>query len=197
MSELVVSTSKMSVELNDDCVLKTFRPVYGFKKRFETEKQALFLLEGTKGVPQLLSFSDEDYSLKISRLRGNSEIQYSDNALQQLRSVINVTIEKGIARHSLPIRDILVDEKDNIGVVDFERATLKKNCSFIFWYAATLVTRFHLIRFIYDQNPKLLSFTESILVRIGLFFRQIFAGYQLIRDAIRNAYRKFFSPKVE
>ena len=57
MSELVVSTSKMSVELNDDCVLKTFRPVYGFKKRFETEKQALFLLEGTKGVPQLLSFS--------------------------------------------------------------------------------------------------------------------------------------------
>jgi len=197
MSEFIVSTSKMSVELNDDFVLKTFKPVYGFKKRFETEKQALILLEGTKGVPQLLSFSDEEHFLKISRLNGKSRMQYSDKTLKQLKFIINETIRKGVARHSLPLRDILVDEKDNTGVVDFERATLKKNCFFIFWYAATLVTRFHLIRFIYDQNSKLLTYSEGFLVRIGLFFRKIFAVYQMIRDAIRNAYRKSFSPNVE
>ena len=193
MSPSIISTSKMSVELHDDFVLKKFKPAYGFKKRYYTEKQALGLLKGINGVPKILSYSDEEYFLKISRLKGDPCMQYSKKALQQLRSIIDETIKNGVARHSLPIRDILLDEKDNVGVVDFERATLKKNCFFILWYAATLVTRFHVIRFIYNQNANLLSLTESILVKIGLFLRQIFNVYQLIRDGIRNSYRKFFS----
>ena len=182
----------MSVELHDDFVLKKFKPVYGFKKRYNTEKQALGLLEGINGVPKILSYCDEEYFLKISRLEGSPCMQYSKKALQQLRSIIDDTIENGVARHSLPLRDIILDEKDNVGVVDFERATLKKNCFFIFWFAATLVTKFHVIRFIYNQNAKLLTLTERVLVRIGLLFRKIFNLYQVIRDAIRNGYRKYF-----
>ncbi|MDN3643480.1 hypothetical protein QWY87_12260 [Lutimonas halocynthiae] len=183
----------MSVELHDDFVIKRFKPVYGFKKRYYTEKQALGLLKGINAVPKILSYSDEEYFLKISRLKGDPCMQYSKKALEQLRSIIDETINNGVARHSLPLRDIIIDEKDNVGVVDFERATLKKNCFFVFWYAATLVTRFHVIRFIHNQNANLLSFTESVLVKTGLFFRHIFNVYGLIRDAIRNSYRKFFS----
>jgi hypothetical protein len=182
----------MSVELYDDFVLKRFKPVYGFKKRYYTEKQALGLLKEINGVPKILSYSDQEYFLKISRLKGEPCMQYSKNALQKLRSIMNETINNGVARHSLPLRDIILDEEDNVGVVDFERATLKKNCFFVFWYIATLVTKFHVIRFIYNQNANLLSLTESILVKTGLFFRKIFNVYQLIRDAIRNSYRKFF-----
>lgn len=188
-----MSTKKMSVILHDDYVMKEFKPVHGFKKRFFTEKKALISMEGIDGVPKLLSHSDTEFFLKISRLVGDNAEKFSDKALLELREIMENTISKGVARHSLPIRDILVDDDDKVGVVDFERATLKNESFFLFWYASTMVTKFHMIRFIYNQNPKILSASERILVRIGLFFREIFNVYQVIRDAIRRTYRKIFS----
>ena len=196
MSEKVVSTKKMSVILHDDFVMKEFKPVHGFKKRFFTEKKALISMEGLAGVPKLLQYSDTEFFLKISRLKGDNIEQFSDKALLELRAIIENTIASGVARHSLPIRDILVVEDDKVGVVDFERATLKNESIGPFWFASKLVTKFHMIRFIYFQNPKILSSSERVFVRIGLFFREIFNVYQVIRDAIRRTYRKIFSKTV-
>lgn len=196
MSEKIVATKKMSVILHDDYVMKEFKPVHGFKKRFFTEKKALQFMADVEGVPKLLDYSDKEYFLKISRLAGDNREEFSDNALSELRSIIENTINSGVARHSLPIRDILVDENDKVGVVDFERATLKNDSIGPFWYASKLVTKFHMIRFIYFQNPKMLSGSERLSVRIGLFFREIFNVYQVIRDAIRKTYRKIFSKSV-
>lgn len=185
----------MSVILHDDYVMKEFKPVHGFKKRFFTEKKALLLMADVDGVPKLLSYSDTEFFLKISRLAGDNCEKFTDNALIQLREIIQNTIKSGVARHSMPIRDILVDSDDKVGVVDFERATLKTESIGPFWFASTLVTKFHMIRFIYFQNPKILSGSERIMVRIGLFFREIFNVYQVIRDAIRKTYRKIFDKK--
>ena len=179
----------MLVTVCDDFVMKEFKPVPGFKKRFSTEKEALRLLRGVNGIPTLILHSDKDHYLKISRLNGENCEQFSDNALIQLRNIVGETIKRGVARHSLPIRDILVDKDDIVSIVDFERATLKNRSFFPFWLAATLVTKFHMIRFIYNQNPKLLSASERVSVWIGLFFREIFNVYQVIRDFIRNTFR--------
>ena len=190
MSQTIVSTKKMVVTIGDEFVLKEFKPVPGAKKRYYTEKEALHLIRGVHGVPKLVSYSDKDYHLKISRLNGEGCEKFSDSALMQIRHIIEETIKRGVARHSLPLRDILVDKDDNVSIVDFERATLKNGSFSLFWFASTLVTKFHLCRLINNQNPELLSVKERNFVRIGIFFREIFNVYQLIRDFIRNTYRK-------
>ena len=131
MSQTIVSTKKMVVTIGDEFVLKEFKPVPGAKKRYYTEKEALHLIRGVHGVPKLVSYSDKDYHLKISRLNGEGCEKFSDSALMQIRNIIQETIKRGVARHSLPLRDILVDKDDNVSIVDFERINFGHKIPFV------------------------------------------------------------------
>lgn len=189
MSKNVVSTKKMKVVISTSSVTKEFKKSFGYKKRYQTEKRALNKLSGLDGIPKVISFSDESKTLKITRLDGDPASEFSDKALLDLKSKILATIRLGVARHSLPVRDIIIDKNQNVGIVDFERATIKEDSWSIIWRVATLVTRFHLYRLIFKHNPDLLTADELKQLRQGLFIRRIFNFYAEIRDFIRNSYR--------
>ncbi len=197
MKEKTVSTSKMNVVINANCVVKTFKISFGYKKRYLTEKRALNLLSTLEGIPKILSFSNETPSLTITRLNGINTSYFSDKALLNLKSKMYAIIKLGVARHSLPIRDVLVDNNDIVGIVDFERATIKEDSWNITWHIASLVAKFHVCKFIFKQNPHLLTITELIFVKRGLFFRRIFNKYKKLRNLIRNFYRNLFKLKAD
>ena len=44
---------------------------------------------------------------------------------QDLSRIVEQMLAAGVARHSMPIRDIVVDESGNLSLVDFERSTLR------------------------------------------------------------------------
>ena len=192
MKEKVVSTKKMKVEINSDSVTKNFKPSFGYKKRYQTEKKALNLLQDIERIPKILSFSDDSVSITMTKIDGENATHFSDQTLRDLKTKMLSTIEHGVARHSLPVRDLLVDTNQNIGIVDFERASIKEDTPNIIWKVATLVTRFHTYRFIYRHNPNVLEPNELKLVENGLFVRKIFNFYKEIRNSIRNSYRKLF-----
>ncbi len=157
MKERIISTKKMIVIINSDSVTKKFKKSYGYKKRYNTEKKALNLLSELNGIPKILSFSDETTSLTVSKLEGKTVSEFSDKILIDLKSKMFSIIELGVARHSFPERDIIVDNNQNIGIVDFERATIKEDSWLITWNIASLVAKFHTYRLIFRHNPNLLS----------------------------------------
>jgi len=192
MKEKVVSTKKMTVEINSDSVTKNFKPSFGYKKRYQTEKKALNLLQELEGIPKIISFSDDTVSITMTKIDGENTTHFSDKSLHDLKSKMRSTIELGVARHSLPARDLLIDMNQNVGIVDFERATIKKDSLNIIWKMATLVTKFHTYRFIYKHNADLLETSELKFVENGLIIRKIFNFYKEIRNFVRNSYRNMF-----
>ncbi len=197
MKEKAFLTAKMDVIIYDDFVLKTFKKSFGYKKRYLTEKKVLDLLYSIEGIPKILSFSNEIPRLKITRLNGNNVTHFSDRALLNLKSKLYTILKLGVAIHSLPIRDILVDENDIIGIVDFERATIKEESWKITWHIAYLVSKFHICKFIFKQNHNLLTINELKFVNRGLFLRRIFKKYMKIRNVIRDFYRNKFNLKPD
>lgn len=189
MEEKIINTNKMKVVIYNNYVLKIFKKTYGYKKRYLIEKKALNLLDGVAGVPKILSFSDKDFNITITRISGTNSEHFSNNELKQLKAIMIKTIKLGVARHSLPNRDILIDKNGNVGIVDFERATLKKDSLIIVWYIASLVTKFHVFKFISQHNYKLLTTGESIFVQFGFSIKKVFSYYKLVRNNIRNLYR--------
>ena len=174
MRKNIVSTKKMKVIIGTSSVTKEFKKSFGYKKRYQTEKRALKKLSKLDGIPKILSFSDESKTLKITRLNGNPASEFSDKVLLDLKILTLSTIALGVARHSLPVRDIIIDKNQKVGIVDFERATIKEDSWSPIWRVSTLVTRFHLYRLIFKHNPDLLSANELKLLRQGLFIRRIF-----------------------
>ena len=131
----------------------------------------------------------------MTKIDGENAAHFSDKTLHDLKSKMLSTIELGVARHSLPSRDLLIDINQNVGIVDFEMASIKEDSLDIIWKVATLVTRFHTYRLIYKHNANLLDSTELRFVENGLFIRKIFNFYKEIRNFIRNSYRNLF--KIE
>lgn len=192
MKEKVVSTKKMTVEINSDSVTKNFKPSFSYKKRHQTEKKALNLLEKLEGIPKIISFSDANVSITMTKIEGENAVHFSDKSLHDLKSKMLSNIELGVARHSLPARDLLIGTNQNVGIVDFERATIKEDSLSLVWKIAILVTRFHTYRFIYKHNAHLLETRELKFVQNGLFIRNIFNFYKKIRNFVRNYYRDLF-----
>ncbi len=192
MEHRIIETGKMIVTLNKDSVFKHFKISYGFKKRFETEKKALQLLHDIEGIPKLIKFSDRTYYLEMTRVEGENVKLFSEDTLRALKSKMNKTIQYGVARHALPLRDVLVNAKGEVGIVDFERATIRQNTTWLIWLVAVWVTKFHTYRFIYRYNKVLLTKGEIIIVRTGTTFRSIFNGYKFIRNGVRDFYRNSF-----
>ncbi|CAN5394836.1 hypothetical protein BH23BAC2_BH23BAC2_20900 [soil metagenome] len=194
MNYQVFETVKMKVELGDDHIIKTFKPAYGSKKRYEAEKEALQILKNVQGIPEIIEINDDIPFIKMTRLPGKPVNQLSVKEALGVKTIITAVLEKGVARHSLPVRDILSDESENVGIVDFERVTIRKNSNPITWHIAKKVAFFHLARLLFEHQPSLLSKKDQVAVATGFKVRAIFKKYMGARDAVRNFYRMLVNP---
>ena len=182
----VYETKKMRVSIYETVVVKKFKQHRGYKKRYANEKKALQLLEAVDGIPKVIAYSDSDHALTISRLKGTNRERIPDNSLLKLRKMMDKTIELGVARHSLPPRDILVDEDENVGVVDFERVSIRKYALSPIWLIAKQVSKFRVIKLIYQHNLQVLTDEELRIFRSRQIIQRRFDKYRVIRDKVRN-----------
>lgn len=187
MKTPIYETEKMIITKKGNNVLKTFKKVRGHKKRYKAEKAALLCLNGIPGVPELIDSNDKNFTLKMSCLPGITPGYLNAADLTAIREIIYSTLKLGVARHSLPIRDILIAASGEIGIVDFERISLRKPYDPFTWYIAKQVTIFHLNRLIFEHQPHLLSLNERFFVSFGFQFRIFFRKYMVVRDLIRNS----------
>lgn len=189
MNYQVFETIKMKVERNDDHIIKTFKPVHGFQKRYQAEKAALKLLNDIEGIPKILEVCDEVPSIKMTLLPGKEVNELSMEQAREVKRIISAGIESGVARHSLPLRDILGNGSGKVGIVDFERVTIRDKSDPVTWHVARKVAFFHLARLLYEHQPSLLSKKDKMAVTTGFKVRSVFKKYMIIRDAVRNRYR--------
>ncbi|PMH44460.1 hypothetical protein BCU68_02860 [Vibrio sp. 10N.286.49.B3] len=181
----IYETEKMRVEIGEDYVKKQFKSFPGSKKRFKCEKEALSRLAGVEGFPQLISANSS--IVVMSRLNGDNQKKLSDSALRDLRLLVEKMLESGVARHSLPERDLLIDN-DTVSMVDFERVTLRHFRWSPSWLIAKKVTRFNLLRFISNHNILLLSDKETKELKRFTDLRAKLQKLKKIRS-IRNLWR--------
>lgn len=163
MQEKEASTNKNQITQEPDRIRKLFLHGHNSHRRFLRERTSLQRLDGVPGFPRLLDSNEMERWLDIERLPGMALPdceQIPDSCFISLRQRIDAMLAKGIARHSLPPRDILLLPDDNAAVVDFERVTLRYPGLGPLWHLAVTVTRFHLLRLIDDHAPHLLSAVE-------------------------------------
>ncbi len=140
-------------------------------------------------VPKLINLDNERFSLRMNRLAGKTPSTLSLNNVKQLRDIVQGMIESGVARHAIPIRDLLVSENDQLGMVDFERVSLRTWKFSPFWLIACIVTKYHMYRLIGTYQPQCLSKQES---RFLLYIHSIRTVLQPLKVA-ESAIRKIFS----
>lgn len=164
----VYDTSKMLLQIGDECVTKHFKSTSNSTtRRYHLEKQALSRLENTPGTPSLYHHDDNNRTLQMSRLPGVSATYLSVQNLMDLAVIVKNMLASGVARHSMPIRDIVVDEGGQLGLVDFERTTLCKARWRPDWLIAKAVTRYHLYRLMSQYQPQMLNRRQFLLVEMG------------------------------
>lgn len=154
--------AKNRVVLEPERVIKHFLHGHNNARRFHREIKALRRLEGLDGVPRLLDVSIRARSFSISRIPGKPLVQCEtipDTCFESLRTLVEAMLQQGVARHSLPPRDVILRPDGTAGLVDFERGTLRR-WSGITWWVACKVTRFQLLRLIDDHAPHLLNEDE-------------------------------------
>ena len=152
----IYETNKMLLEISDDVVTKFFKPSSGYKNRYRQEKEALLRMEHVDNVPRLIKAKDLNTTLFMSRLPGRSVTELSEINLSDLTKIVTQMLAAGVARHSMPIRDILVDEQGLLSLVDFERSTLRYQTWRPDWIIAKKVTQYHLSRLISEHQPQLI-----------------------------------------
>lgn len=184
----IYQTKKMRVEIGEFSVVKIFKIKPGSNKRYKCEKEALQRFKGTNGLPELLNYSDQQTRLVMKRLPGKNVEKYSDEHLLRIRELINEALRLGVARHSLPDRDILVNGND-VGIVDFERISLRSFAWLPIWKMAKYVTQFHVSRLISRHNPNLLSATEQRVLKVGLLIYKPFKNLRLAIKPYRARWR--------
>lgn len=184
-----IETSKNTVVLEADRVVKTFKPGPKAVKRYRRAVKSMTRLAGVAGIPVLLEVRPAQLQLVMTRLPGEQLTRtptVPDAAFQDLRRVVMEMLERGVARHSMPPRDIIVGPDGKIGLVDFERSTLRGWRYSPIWGGACLVTRFHLRRLIGDRAPHLLSRPEAGSLRIQRRISDWYHAFILLRRRIRS-----------
>ncbi|MFC3022244.1 hypothetical protein ACFODT_00040 [Vibrio zhugei] len=169
----VYETNKMLLKIGDDIVTKFFKPKSSTPRRYAIEKEALSRLQGIAGIPVLYGVDDQKHVIRMSRLSGESAHTLSPEQIITLTTIVNNMLNAGVARHSMPIRDIVVDENGTLGLVDFERATLRRRSWSPIWRIARKVSLYHLYRLIAEHQPQMLSETQRKLVELGGKVRRI------------------------
>ena len=191
---VVLDRRKNRIVLHADRVQKTFKPGRQAERNHRRELAALALLHGVEGVPEVLDVDAEKRTVVLSRVPGRPMTDLEavqDSSLVDLRRLVEAILERGVARHSLPARDVLVAPDGSVGLVDFERTTCRRfPCDPIF-SIAKVVMRFHAARLVHGRAPHLLTGAERR--RLGLLLG-LRAALQIprhlkrrIRQMIRNA----------
>ena len=185
----IYETKKMRVEIGQHEVKKVFKIAPRYKTRFAREKGALVRLKGIQGFPQLIR--SEGTTVVMSRLAGKNENNFSDEVLSNLRVLVENMLSAGVARHTLPERDLLIDN-GTVNMVDFERVTLRNHSWSPVWLIAQKTTRFNLLRVISNHNPSLLSDDESQQLEKLTRVRERLQTLKKIRDI-----RYLWTPKKQ
>ena len=168
------NTHKMLLKIGDKTVSKFFKPVSGSFRRYQIEKEALQRMSHILGTPKLISSDDNSCTLVMSRLSGNMPDHLTEKNLLVLIRIVKEMLEAGVARHSMPIRDILVNDIGEVGLVDFERSTLRSSPWRIDWIVATKVSHYHLYRLIYQHQPQLLTKNQLLKLNVISKLRKLF-----------------------
>ncbi len=169
----VYETNKMLLRIGDSEVVKIFKPKKSSPRRYGREKESLQRMLDIEGVPTLIDTNDDQHTIRMSRLPGKTASSLSADNVVILSKIVYQMLAAGVARHSLPIRDIVVDNHGNLGLVDFERVTLCRHAWSPVWRIARKVSIYHLYRLINDYQPQLLSPKAKMMVKIGGMIRQI------------------------
>jgi len=170
----VLESPKNRLTLYPDRVQKTFHAGRGSARRARKERIALRVLAGLQGVPAVLAVSPDGRSIEMSRLRGKplAECRSVQPAtLASLRDLVEEVLRRGIARHSLPPRDVIVHDDGSVGLVDFERSSRRWFSAGPLWLVARAITRFHLLRLVGEYAPELLDERERRRLRWQRFLR--------------------------
>ncbi len=178
---------KNRVQIHDDRVVKHFVRGHNRSRRLSREIEALGRLAGISGVPAVLEYSTSERFLVTERLPGVAladSKNVPDNVFIELRTLIEQMLHNGVARHSLPPRDVIVLPDDRPGLVDFERCTLRRWRLSPGWWIASEVTRFHLLRLIGNHAPHLLSEAEQGCLRRRLRMRSVLRRGMKFRQRI-------------
>jgi len=187
-AEFSVHTTKNMVDIREDHVQKTFKNVRTGRVRFRREVEALRRLAGVNGIPLVLDRTDAGLTLLITRLPGIDLVSCPsppDTCFVELRSIVAEMLRRGVARHSIPPRDVIVGPDGSAGLVDFERITLRGWRFSPVWGFACVITRFHLLRLIGDRAPHLLTPRERLRLRLQRGFRNLFRVFINLRRRLR------------
>jgi len=156
----IYETKKMRVEIGKEVVSKLFKPTRNSNLRYNREKKSLQRLSGLNHFPQLIEFNDKTKLIKMTALPGDRPDNLSEIQVELLRTMFEDMLAMGVARHALPIRDLLSTNDQQLEMVDFERVTIKHFQYSIIWFIAKRVSYYHLYRLINQYQPQLLSEPE-------------------------------------
>ncbi|MFS1438156.1 hypothetical protein [Shewanella sp. 10N.286.48.A6] len=96
----------------------------------------------------------------MSRLKGTAPETLSVKQIILLREMVANMLAQGVARHAMPVRDLLADSDENLGMVDFERITFRSFEWSPIWLIAKKVSHYHLYRLIRTYQPQQLTEQE-------------------------------------
>ena len=186
-------TRKNKVLLYEDRVEKTFKQRRKSERHARRELRALARLEGLDGIPVVLHADLAQRRVVLSRVPGKplTELErVPDSALAGLRNLIEAMLERGVARHSLPPRDVIVGPDGSVGLVDFERTTCRGFRGSPVWWIAKAVTRFHVLRLVHSRAPHLLSGSEHVRLRAFVLVRGALQGPARLKKKLLRALRR-------
>lgn len=156
--------AKNNVRIESMRVVKRFNHGHHRRRRFCRENRALHRLRHVEGIPQVLASQPAERRLVLERIHGQAFAQapkVPDRFYHQLHILVEQMLEQGVARHSMPPRDVIVRSDGSPGLVDYERVTLRHWRFSPVWLVARTVTRFHLLRFVGDHAPQLLDAVQK------------------------------------
>ncbi len=187
----IYETKKMRVELLDNAVLKTFKqkPKDRSNTRYQREKKALHLLKGETYFPKLLDFDDEKQMLKMSRLQGEQAQKLSIEQIEILRKMVDKMLNLGVARHAIPLRDLIAKDENELGMVDFERITFRNFALSPVWLIAKQISKYHLYRLIYEHQPSMLKTQEKILFFAVNGIRALLQPLKPLRQKLKSSFK--------
>lgn len=171
------AVKKNYVQISRNGVVKVFSQGPAQSHRFKREVSALKRLSGIEGIPALLSYSPTHRRIAIARIPGAplpAIDTVPDKAFLQLRTIVEDMLHCGVARHSLPARDVIVAQDGSVGLVDFERCTLRYCRLDPLWWVASKVARFNLLRLIDSYAPHLLTQAEHRTLRGQYHLQSLF-----------------------
>lgn len=151
---------KNSVKIQGDQVVKTFVVGNRRQRRFRRERRALERLKGIDGIPELYAYDSNSLTMTMERIPGRPFEQggdMEDDFFIRLGELVEAMLKRGVARHSMPPRDVIVRADGTPGLVDYERITLRHMRYSPIWGLSCMICRFHLLRFIGNHRPDLLT----------------------------------------